>query len=202
MAFQIPSCQEFGTARTSHAILNQGWDHFECAAFGSILAATDPVAVVGLLKDQGGRVNPPNLDGSIPRTHSLHVGGPGRPMIDGPADHPAGPCSPERIHGPTSQHGTGLRITPNRWFFTAQEGASGHKEGQAAQAVLLPGLWSPQPCQEMGASRVLTMQIAGESLLNAPRHGHVCVKQKDPFPKSSWPLRTGRRSSCGWCSTT
>ena len=83
----------------------------------------------------------------------------------------------------------------NRWFFTAQEGASGHKEGQAAQAVLLPGLWSPQPCQEMGASRVLTMQIAGESLLNAPRHGHVCVKQKDPFPKSSWPLRTGRRSS-------
>ncbi|CAK8989103.1 Sodium/hydrogen exchanger 7 (Na(+)/H(+) exchanger 7) (NHE-7) (Protein SALT OVERLY SENSITIVE 1) [Durusdinium trenchii] len=39
--------------RTSHAILNQGWDHFECAAFGSILAATDPVAVVGLLKEMG-----------------------------------------------------------------------------------------------------------------------------------------------------
>lgn len=28
----------------------QGWGDFECAAFGSVLAATDPVAVVGLLK--------------------------------------------------------------------------------------------------------------------------------------------------------
>lgn len=27
-----------------------GWGDFECAAFGSVLAATDPVAVVGLLK--------------------------------------------------------------------------------------------------------------------------------------------------------
>lgn len=30
--------------------LSRGWGHFECAAFGSVLAATDPVAVVGLLK--------------------------------------------------------------------------------------------------------------------------------------------------------
>ena len=28
----------------------KGWSDFECAAFGSVLAATDPVAVVGLLK--------------------------------------------------------------------------------------------------------------------------------------------------------
>lgn len=30
-----------------------GWGDFECAAFGSVLAATDPVAVVGLLKEMG-----------------------------------------------------------------------------------------------------------------------------------------------------
>ncbi|CAK9016433.1 Sodium/hydrogen exchanger 7 (Na(+)/H(+) exchanger 7) (NHE-7) (Protein SALT OVERLY SENSITIVE 1) [Durusdinium trenchii] len=30
-----------------------GWSDFECAAFGSVLAATDPVAVVGLLKEMG-----------------------------------------------------------------------------------------------------------------------------------------------------
>lgn len=31
----------------------RGWGDFECAAFGSVLAATDPVAVVGLLKAGG-----------------------------------------------------------------------------------------------------------------------------------------------------
>ena len=31
-----------------------GWGDFECAAFGSVLAATDPVAVVGLLKASNG----------------------------------------------------------------------------------------------------------------------------------------------------
>ncbi|CAE7556879.1 NHX7 [Symbiodinium pilosum] len=30
-----------------------GWSDFECAAFASVLAATDPVAVVGLLKEMG-----------------------------------------------------------------------------------------------------------------------------------------------------
>eukprot|EP00434_Breviolum_minutum_P020185 symbB.v1.2.017800.t1/scaffold1394.1/size200789/23 len=34
-------------------IFPYGWGDFECAAFGSVLAATDPVAVVGLLKEMG-----------------------------------------------------------------------------------------------------------------------------------------------------
>ncbi|CAJ1332033.1 unnamed protein product [Effrenium voratum] len=36
-------------------IFPYGWTAYECAAFGSVLAATDPVAVVGLLKERWAR---------------------------------------------------------------------------------------------------------------------------------------------------
>jgi len=38
------------TASVASLASTRGWGDFECAAFGSVLAATDPVAVVGLLK--------------------------------------------------------------------------------------------------------------------------------------------------------
>jgi len=43
----------FATAGLVYAMLPYGWDFWTCLTVGSILAATDPVAVVSLLKDLG-----------------------------------------------------------------------------------------------------------------------------------------------------
>ena len=47
--------QPLGSVMLYYAFIvaaSPGWGDFECAAFASVLAATDPVAVVGLLKER------------------------------------------------------------------------------------------------------------------------------------------------------